>query len=249
MAVSRSGIVLLAIVSTIAGIILVYVVDVPLPVVVSLGFGALCLLWLTVLLTVPWNLYFQARSLIHEIRVSRERGVEVSPERETEALRIAVRMRRAAVAAHLLSAALLAVVTYFSGETVGYYFAVFYLVATFFRPAGAWFSHLRGRMATMLEEVRFPREDVVTLAGRVEALERRAEESEARAAELAERLDALTSETRAGFRAATVRADDLDRRLDAMGRTFEDSLSRLTDNQEVLSGIKAFLRLIRSETA
>ncbi|MFI7031844.1 hypothetical protein ACIBK1_24320 [Microbispora rosea] len=246
---SRSGIVLLAIVSTIAGIILVYVVDVPLPVVVSLGFGALCLLWLTVLLTVPWNLYFQARSLIHEIRVSRERGVEVSPERETEALRIAVRMRRAAVAAHLLSAALLAVVTYFSGETVGYYFAVFYLVATFFRPAGAWFSHLRGRMATMLEEVRFPREDVVTLAGRVEALERRAEESEARAAELAERLDALTSETRAGFRAATVRADDLDRRLDAMGRTFEDSLSRLTDNQEVLSGIKAFLRLIRSETA
>ncbi|MBD3140726.1 hypothetical protein [Microbispora bryophytorum] len=246
---SRSGIVFLAIVSTIAGLVLVYVADVPLPVVVSLGFGALCLLWLIVLLTVPWNLYFQAHALIHEIRVSRERGMEVSPERETEALRIAGRMRRAAVAAHLLSAALLAVVAYFSGETVGYYFAVFYLVATLFRPTGAWFSHLRDRMTTMLAEVRYPREDVVTLVERVTALEGRAEESEARAAELAGRLDALAVETRAGFHAATARADDLDRRLDAMGRTFEGSLSRLTDNQEVLSGIKAFLRLIRSETA
>ncbi|WP_211592875.1 hypothetical protein [Microbispora sp. H10836] len=246
---SRSGIVFLTIVSTIAGIVLVYVVDVPPPVVVSLGFGALCLLWLIVLLTVPWNLYFQAHTLIHEIRVSRERGVAVSPEREAEARRIAVRMRRAAVAAHLVSAVLLAAITYFSGETVGYYFAVFYLLGTFFRPAGAWFSHLRSRMTTMLEEVRYPREDVVTLTGRVDALEARAEESEARAAELAELLDSLAGETRAGFHTATARGDALDHRLDAMGRTFEDSLSRLTDNQEVLSGIKAFLRLIRSETA
>lgn len=249
MDVSRSGIAVLAVVSTIAGIVLVYVVDVPLPVVVSLGFGALCLLWLVVLLTVPWNLYFQARSLIHEIRVGRERGVEVSPEREAEARGIAVRMRRAAIAAHLVSAALLAAITYFSGETVGYYFAVFYLLATFFRPAGAWFSHLRGRMTTMLEEVRYPREDVVALLDRVKALESRADESEAAAAMAAERHDGLAAETRAGFHAATARADALDRRLDATGRKFEDSLSRLTDNQEVLSGIKAFLRLIRSETA
>lgn len=34
-----------------------------------------------------------------------------------------------------------------------------------------------------------------------------------------------------------------------MGRTFEDSLSRLADNQELLAGIKAFLRLVRAETA
>ncbi|WP_182881520.1 hypothetical protein [Microbispora sp. H10949] len=239
---SRSGIVFLTIISTIAGIVLVYVVDVPLPVVVSLGFGALCLIWLIVLLTLPWNVYFQAHALIHEIRVSRERGMTIPPEREAEARRIAVRMRRAAVAAHLVSAALLALITYFSGEMVGYYFAVFYLLATFLRPAGAWFAHLRGRMTTMLEEVRYPREDAVALAERVTALE-------ARATELAERLDALVPETRAGLHAATARADDLDRRLDAVGRKFEDSLSRLTDNQEVLSGIKAFLRLIRSETA
>ncbi|WP_171064386.1 hypothetical protein [Actinomadura soli] len=42
---------------------------------------------------------------------------------------------------------------------------------------------------------------------------------------------------------------ELDRRLDAMGRQFEETVARLTDNQEVIAGIKAFLRMLRTETA
>jgi hypothetical protein len=35
--------------------------------------------------------------------------------------------------------------------------------------------------------------------------------------------------------------------VDAHARQFEHSLTRLTDNQEVIAGLKAFLRLVRSE--
>lgn len=38
----------------------------------SLGAGAISLLWLVVVLTVPWNLFLAARHVLHEIQVSRE---------------------------------------------------------------------------------------------------------------------------------------------------------------------------------
>src|SRR6266545_3622999 len=197
--------------------------------VLSLMLGALCLLWLMLLLTVPWNLYFQARALIHEIRVSRGRGITVSPEQEPEARRIARLMRRFAVGAHLVSAALVALITYLSGGAVGYYFAGLFLLSTFFRPAGAYFGYLRRRMTEMLREVKHPRDDLIEVLGR---------------------LDRLTIETKA-LRTLVEESKGRDQalhvKLDAHGRQFEHSLSRLTDNQEVIAGLKAFLRLVRSE--
>src|SRR3984893_13946524 len=87
------------------GLVLIFAVHVSLSTVLSVGMGALCLLWLVLLLTVPWNVYFQARELIREIQTSREQGLEIPPGRDEEARRIAVRMRAAAIGGHLLSAA------------------------------------------------------------------------------------------------------------------------------------------------
>jgi hypothetical protein len=41
------------------------------------------------------------------------------------------------------------------------------------------------------------------------------------------------------------RAAELERRLSAVARRFEETIDRLTDNQQIISGIKAFLRLIQ----
>jgi hypothetical protein len=99
-----------AVVVTVVAIVLVAIADVPLQEILSLFLGVLCLLWLILLLTVPWNLYFQAHALIHEIRTSRGRGIDVPAERESEARRIASRMRWFAVGSHLVSAALVALI-------------------------------------------------------------------------------------------------------------------------------------------
>ncbi|MFI0367877.1 hypothetical protein ACH35V_08350 [Actinomadura sp. 1N219] len=246
---SKNLLSLAILVAVVSAVVLLFVKDVSLSVALSVGAGALCLAWLVLLLTVPWNVYFQAVGLLEEIRVSKERGLDVPSGSNDEARRIAARMKTAAVGAHVLSAALVAAVTYFSGADIGYYFAAFYLVSTSFRPAGAWFAHLRRRLNTMLKEVRYPRDDVLGLTERVEFLEVQAENLRATTEQLhsadlaAERSLADLSVT------ASQRAGELDRRLDAMSRQFEETVTRLTDNQEVIAGIKAFLRMLRTETA
>jgi hypothetical protein len=227
--------------------LLYFVADVSLADLLSLGAGALFLVWLIVLLTVPWNLFFQARRVLMEIKLSRERGLTIPEDRDTEARLIARRLLWAAVGSHLVSAGVVAVISFFSGEEVGYYFAGFYLVSTLLRPSQAYFTHLHHRLTAMLREVKYPREDVVSLKskvleleGKVVALENHTSQLTQSHDELRRQIDGLTVST-------GIRADRLDGRLDALGRKFGDTVNQLTDNREVISGIRAFLRLLREE--
>ncbi|MER7243870.1 hypothetical protein [Kribbella sp. NPDC000426] len=238
-----------ALVVTVVAVVLVVIAGVSLQEILSLLLAVVCLLWLVLLLTVPWNLSFQAYALIDEIRTSRARGIDVPGEREPEARRIAVRMRWFAIGAHLVSAGIVTLITYVSGGAIGYYLAGLYLVSTFFRPAGAYFAYLRDRMTSMLREVKHPRDDLVEVLRRLEAL--------------AADLDGLNEQTdgqgrrlarlEQGLATAEIVAIDRDKALhakvDAHARQFEHSLTRLTDNQEVIAGLKAFLRLVREEPA
>ncbi|MEU6377028.1 hypothetical protein [Streptomyces sp. NPDC046909] len=68
------------------------------------------------------------------------------------------------------------------------WFAAFFLLSTFFRPAGAWFGQLRRRLGTLLKDVAYPRDDVVELKPRLD----RAEETDRSIAALPRRGPALT---------------------------------------------------------
>ncbi|MEU1513062.1 hypothetical protein ABZ490_12995 [Streptomyces sp. NPDC005811] len=237
----------LAVVAAAGALILAHVAGAPTAVVFAVGAGVLSLLWLTLLLTLPWNLYFRAHAVLAEIAVSREKGLEISAARDKEAARIARVMLRAAVAGHLLTAATVMAVTWATGEFTGYWFAAFFLLSTFFRPAGAYFGQLRRRLGTLLKEVAYPRDDVVELRARLDraeagtrVLEEKAEEQYKALAELRRTVDALALSTHD-------RAEGTDRRLTALGREFESTVNRLTDNQEIIAGVKAFLRLLRSD--
>jgi hypothetical protein len=205
--VKAAGIILLAVVAAAVVVVLVYALGAPLSVVLALTFGAIGLGWLLVLLTVPWNLYFQARNVRRDIRQSREREIEVAAAREEEVRRIARRTAWIAVGGHVASAAAVAVVTYVSGAQVGYYFAGFYLLSTLFRPAAAYLSGLRERLSALGHEVRYPREDVATmrttvteLATRVETLENRISELAGKHQHLARQLDRDNQEVTRGLR-------------------------------------------------
>ncbi|MDG4864045.1 hypothetical protein P8605_38490 [Streptomyces sp. T-3] len=233
--------------AAVIALVIAYAVGAPPEVVLGVGAAVLGLLWLLLLLTTPWNLYFRAHTVLAEIGVSREKGLVVSAERDVEARRIARMMLRVAVAGHVVTAAAALSAGLVAGRALGYWFAGFFLLSTAFRPAGAYFDQLRRRLGLLLREVKYPREDVVELRAQVEhtltgmrILEDKAEEQYRALAELRRAHDALTM-------TAYRRADEADRRFTALARQFEDTVDRLTDNEEIITGLKAFLRLLRSD--
>lgn len=231
--------------------------------------GAASFYWLLIIATVPWNLYFRAREVRNEIGVSRVRGITVAAEHEAQVRRLERRLLWLAVSGHVVTAAAVAAVTFVSGRVLGYYFAAFYLLSCAFRPAAAYLGYLRARIARLLKETTHPREDVVelrtqlnTLMQQVKALSDASGEARARASrELDEVRDdlrgtaarlredvRLARESAAGGRdAVRVRVEEAERRVAALVRHFDAAVDGLTDQQELINGIRAFVRLAAAE--
>ncbi|SEB72130.1 hypothetical protein [Streptomyces sp. TLI_105] len=230
----------------VGALVLAYAVGAPPGTVLAVGAGVLGLLWLLLLLTAPWNLYFRAHAVLAEIAVSREKGLVVSGERDAEARRIARVMLRLAVAGHVATAGAALAVAAATGRAAGYWCAGFFLVSTVFRPAGAYFGQLRRRLGLLLREVTYPRDDVVALRERVAALENGATVLDGKAEEQYRALAELRRTVDAVGLSAHDRAEETDRRIAALAREFEATVNRLTDNEEIITGLKAFLRLLRT---
>jgi len=235
----------------------------------TIGAGGVALAWLVVLVTVPWNLYFAARRAVAEMAVSRGRGITVPAAYGGEARQLGRRMLWFALGAHIATALAAAVITYVSGATIGYYFAGFYLLSAAIRPVVAYFAHVRERITTMTRESRHPRDDIASLKLEVDGLagglkELRAELPRMRseigriqstlAGDIAHVRQLLTSDlsrlqdAQAEDRAAArSRNDDLARRIDQMVHRMEATLDGLSDHQELLTGIRALVRMVRTD--
>ena len=238
------------------------VVRVPTATLLTVAVVVVALSWLVVLVTVPWNLYFAARRAAQEMAVSRDRGITVRPAYDAEARRISGRMLRLALGGHAATAIAAAAIAYVSGNQAGYYVAGIFLLATMFRPASAYFFHVRERIKVFTRESMQPRDDVITLReqmGEISALARQSADelyrTQAQLADTIEHTRSLLSadlsrlrETQEADRAqAQARHDDLGRQVDQMVRRIEATLDGLSDHQELLAGLRALVRMVRSE--
>jgi hypothetical protein len=215
---------------------------VPLSALLAVGGGVAALMWTVVLVTVPWNLYFDARLVLRRIAAARERGIAVPESRDREAQLIARRTRWLALAGHLGTAIAAAVFAGVSGHLIGYWLAAFFLISTAVRPAAAFVKHLRVRLMVLRVESSFPPDDVESLKMRVGVLERslgvvRTDVDQGRTT-VAEELGRLR------VRAAAERD-----RVEQMARRIEVALDGMSDHQELLTGIRALVRMIRTEPA
>ena len=202
------------------------------------GAGGAALLWLILLVTLPWNLHFRAREVLGEMRRSREAGIRVTDEQIAFAEKVKRWTLVTSLGVHVLSAGVAFAIATFADAPLGYPFAGFYLLSCVVRPVSAAMQQVRRRLEHIAEDTRFPREDVMKLRGQVEAHEQAVKE-------LRETLAALRSEHDAAVLRADKQRGELDLKIAALARKFEESLDRLTDNRELISGIKAFLRMVR----
>ena len=195
--------------------------------------------WLVAIVVLPWNLFFRARHLLSEMTRSEQRGIAVDAEARAEAKIVAARMLKISVALHVASALLLCLGSFLLGQRLGYAFAGMFVLSMFFRPAVEYYRYQHNKLRSYLNEVKVPREDAVKLAQDVSAVVARAQEQQAALDNLQREHAQLTEAMRAG---------DLEngRKLDAVARKFEETIDRLTDNQEIIAGIKAFLRMIQT---
>ncbi len=244
LSVSLAGAVLLA-----AVVAALFALKVDLALVATVGLGLLCLAWLVALVVLPWNLHFRARHLLAEMRLSERRGVAVDEEARAEARRVARRMLFASIGLHLGSAALLAVAARLFDQPIAWAFAALFCLSTLFRPGAAYYAYLSEKLSRFLRETKVPREDAVQLAADLRALremlhaqQRALQDQAQRQQEQQQGLQRLAEGARAGDHAN-------ERRVEALSRKFEETLSRLTDNQELIAGVKAFLRLVHAPAA
>jgi hypothetical protein len=222
---------------------------VELALVATLGLAVVCLAWLVAVLVLPWDLFFRARHLLAEMVRSEKRGIAVDAEARTDAAALEKRMLRISVGLHVVSALLVAAGSWFAHQRLGYAFAALFLLSTFFRPAVAYYQFLHAKLAGYLSEVKYPREDVLALLEDVKELKRTAKQHGESLEERQREEHKLEQGLRQAVEAARAGDQESQRKLDAVARKFEETIDRLTDNQEIISGIKAFLRLVQSPKA
>lgn len=192
--------------------------------------GASGLIWLVLLLKVPWDLYFEALQAGFDLQQARDAGREVAPERDAYLRVLKPRLLWLALGAHLASGAVAAAVGFASGGRVGYWLAALYLISASLRPLGAAYLYLRHRLHSMGQEARYPRLDVNELRDRLVRYERRLQEVEQKHAnDLEEQRQEVT---------------ELRGQVQRTARELETAVAQVTDNQDVIKGIRAFVRLV-----
>lgn len=220
--------------------------------ILDISGGFIALMWMLVIIKVPWDLYFETKNVLFEMARSEEKHISITTERRN----YVIRMRRItgfiAVAAHIISSSIIAGITYLAHGEIGYYFAFFYLLTTFFRPAVEAYRYLMAKLAEIRGEVKVPREDAINLRNELD-------QAKAQLKLLAEQLDSSNSRITANEeqqRSLQANINNLQFALQRAEQTYESRLKQLTteiermmtkafDQQDVVNGLRAFARLIK----
>ena len=135
--------------------------------------------WLLAIVTIPWNIYFDARETLNEGKISQAKNIKVDVAQLNYVQKVARWSIISAIALHLVSA----IVLYFLAATgisnVGYVSSGLTLLLTILRPAVRGYQYLNAKLLTIKKEIKIPREDAIEIKNRVEILEDKTKKLEA----------------------------------------------------------------------
>lgn len=197
---------------------------------------------LLALVKLPWDLWFAARLLVVEQEESVRRGIHIDERARIEARSIASRALLVAVVLHVVAAGAAFGASALLGDGRGYVLAFTYLASMGLRPIQAGWAHVRARIAALRSQAVVPREDAITLLEEVRARRARDEER-------AERLERLEAQLEKETLATREREARLEARLDRVLVELERSAERLTEDRELVAGLRALARMLRSPAA
>ncbi len=127
--------------------------------------------WLLAIVTIPWNIYFDAKEALAEAALSDEKGIPVD-QRQVDYIRVvAQRSSWVVIALHVFSAIGLYGLAAAGISQVGYVSSGAALLLTVLRPAVRTYQYFATRIATLRQQFQYPREDVIELRSRFQQLE------------------------------------------------------------------------------
>ncbi|BFM39752.1 hypothetical protein [Synechocystis sp. LKSZ1] len=207
--------------------------------------------WLLAVVTIPWNIYFEAEAVKAEAATSREKNIPVDPNQLKYVRKVARWSLVAAITLHLLSALGLYYLASSGISAVGYVSAFATLLLTFLRPAVRFYQYLAIRLTMIRQEIQYPREDVLELRGRVNQLESTMQTLETqldpeREDSLVaiqksewERLRREMAQLRANLEQFQASNDTAHQRL---AREAEAAIAQLTEDSQVLNHVREIIR-------
>jgi hypothetical protein len=145
--------------------------QVPAGSIIDWAIGIAIFEWLFAIVTIPWNIYFAARSTLETGTDSRIQGIEVEERQLGYARSISHRALIVAIGLHLISAAGLYYLAASGITPLGYISAGAALLLTFLRPAFSTYEYLAQRLSQMRQQFTYPRADIIELQHRLDRVE------------------------------------------------------------------------------
>jgi hypothetical protein len=211
--------------------------------------------WLLVIVTVPWNVHFQAKEVLAEAVQSTEKGIPVDEKQVTYVKVLAKRSLWVAIALHLFSAVGLYTLAAIGISAVGYISSGAALLLTILRPAIRAYEYLYARLTMIRQEWKYPREDVVELRNRFDELQQKVQQ-------ITEQLDPeqpyslpttqqrFTEETRRDLARITANLEELratnQTEHERLAREARNAIAQLSTDGQFLDHVREIIRFFKT---
>ncbi|MEK0178800.1 MAG: hypothetical protein EAZ78_11245 [Oscillatoriales cyanobacterium] len=127
--------------------------------------------WLLLIVTVPWNIHFEAKEVLAQATESTEKGIVVDEKQVKYVTLLVSRSLLVAIGLHLLSAIALYALAATGISAIGYLSSGAALLLTILRPAIRGYQYLAARLTMIRRQFLHPREDILELRSRFANLE------------------------------------------------------------------------------
>jgi hypothetical protein len=217
--------------------------------------GVLSCWWLLLIVTVPWNIFFEAKDLINEAKESKSANIRIDEAHVKYAHKIAGWALVSALSLHIVSAVALFALSALGITPVGQVASAAALLLTGLRPVVRGYEHLHQKLNLIKQRVKYPREDVVELRGRVEDLQNRVRNLE-------EQMDTHNPSSfvaqinrsnedvrqRLGLVTSQHQQAEIDHKLqhEILMRESRDAISKVSQDIQFLDHVREIVRLIKS---
>jgi hypothetical protein len=206
--------------------------------------------WLLVIVTVPWNIYFDAQEVIAEATISQEKNIPVDRKQVDYVKTVARWSILLAIVLHLLSGVVLYILAATGISAVGYVSSCATLLLTALRPAIRAYQYLAVRLSMIRQQIKYPREDVVELRNRVSRLE-------SNLTIISEKLDAevniqqqevkITRQESARLKALLEQLQAKNQvEHEALSREAQSAIAQLTEDSQFLNHVREIIRFFKT---